>query len=174
MNAVAVVEDLLVELEELRRAADRACRGTAGDDTIRELREVLNRGGKPPQPTLSIQEAPGEDGLPPGWKLKEVNRQRVTRGEALMAREVMAVFNEEARSRYHGAVFYRGIIGRLREHPDLTTADHASIIRYVLQNPWFKGNPTPNVIYGNEAVFERARNGRERWRELEGYGGERS
>jgi hypothetical protein len=48
------------------------------------------------------------------------------------------------------------IVMRLREHPELGYDDHVEIILANLNHPWWSGPPTPSVIYGNGAQFERA------------------
>ncbi len=51
------------------------------------------------------------------------------------------------------------IVRRAREHPELTLEDHEGLIKVQFENPWWKGDPTPSVIYGNGRVFDRALNG---------------
>lgn len=116
---------------------------------------------------------PQEQPAPAGFPLKEVSGRKVRRGEAQLAFEIMATFNRLAGTKYRAASFYRGIIGRIREHTELTSSDHVAIIRRRLDHPWWKGKPTPNVIYGNASVFERTLHENEQLGELDAYGGER-
>ena len=48
------------------------------------------------------------------------------------------------------------IVMRIREYPEATAHDHEHIIRANLADPWWSGPPTPSVVYGNGAQFERA------------------
>ncbi len=48
----------------------------------------------------------------------------------------------------------RMIVGRMREHPELSVGDHEHLIRDAVAHPWWKDGTNPNVIYGNGNVFE--------------------
>lgn len=73
--------------------------------------------------------------------------------------EILAVFNEATGKRFAGVEWRRAIIGRIREHPELTLADHRRVIEQQMAAPWWKGDPTPAVIYGKGSVFDSALNG---------------
>jgi Recombination endonuclease VII len=97
------------------------------------------------------------DGLP-----AEVGGQPTTEQERKQARDVLAAFNEEFETTFVAASWLAKIVLRLREHPELDVGDHEALIRRSRQDPWWKPPPTPAVIYGNDRVFERAMNVKER------------
>lgn len=51
--------------------------------------------------------------------------------------------------------WHRRIILRIREYPELTLEEHAALIDAALGDPWWRGAPKPDVVYGNGAQFER-------------------
>ena len=52
------------------------------------------------------------------------------------------------------------IVMRLREHPELSLADHEQIIGGQFVKPWWTGTAGPEVIYGNATLFEKAMSAR--------------
>jgi hypothetical protein len=88
-----------------------------------------------------------------GWK---VDKRPVTDDEERVAREVLAAWNREARQALAAQSWLAKIVMRCREHPELTVADHEELIRRTLSDPWWRGTPSPSVVYGNDAIFERA------------------
>lgn len=109
---------------------------------------------EPAEPSdLLLQDAPE---AAPSFPLATVDRKPVSAWEAELALGILAAFNEKAGTRYRSAEYLRGIVGRIREHPDLTLSDHVSIIVRNLANPWWNDEAAPNVVYGNEATFDRA------------------
>lgn len=102
------------------------------------------------------QARPLFDDLPPAFPLKTVGRAAVTRDEALRSLEVLAAFNEAAGTHFKAKEFLRAIVGRLREHPEVSVEEHRAVVGYVLEHPWWKRGVSPNVIYGNASLFERS------------------
>jgi biotin operon repressor len=89
-------------------------------------------------------------------KPDKVDKVKVTDAEHDLTDGIMASFNEVFGTKYAGVGFRRGIIGRIREHPGLGLSDHEAIMRRMKARPWWKGEPSPAVIYGNDRAFERA------------------
>jgi DNA-binding transcriptional ArsR family regulator len=112
-----------------------------------------------PRRTLNQEESQGTPASPPpivtrrGWK---VDRQIVTATEDDFARAILAEWNRETGQALHSKDWLAKIVLRIREHPELTLDEHEHVIIANLAAPWWKGHPTPSVIYGNGAQFERA------------------
>lgn len=85
-----------------------------------------------------------------------VARRAVTGDEAILAQDVLERWNAETGQALASQEWLSKIIMRSREHPDLGYDDHVEIILANLHNPWWTGPPTPSVVYGNGAQFERA------------------
>lgn len=85
-----------------------------------------------------------------------VNRKRVTDEEWELAGSILAAFNEIAGTGYTVAAHCRPIVMRLREHPELGLEEHQQTIAASFRDPWWKGHPGPQVVYGSAAVFEQA------------------
>jgi hypothetical protein len=90
-----------------------------------------------------------------GWK---VDRKVVTDDEEGRARWILICWNEHAGQALASKDWLAKIVMRIREHPELTAEDHEAIIAAALrpENAWWSGPPTPSVVYGNGAQFERA------------------
>lgn len=86
------------------------------------------------------------------WK---VDRQTVTESEAVSSAEALDEWNRQTGQSLKSKDWRAKIVMRQREHPDLTMIDHAAIIAAALADPWWKGPPSPSVVYGNGALFER-------------------
>jgi Helix-turn-helix domain len=108
-----------------------------------------------PDPTTKKDHSSSSNGLLP----RSVAGKVVSSLEHEMASAILAAFNDAAGKSFGGQEWRRSIIMRLREHPELEAADHQSIIARQFEHPWWSGDPTPSVIYGNGAVFDRALNG---------------
>jgi hypothetical protein len=133
---------------------------------IRDAAGVKNRtdGGEPEFARTSNE--PPEDRTPrtpsvvspasnrPGT----VGKTPVSDDEYELALKVLALFNRAAETRYIAKTFIEMIVRRCREHPELSFAQHALIIATAFEHPWWKDAPAPNVIYGNESIFERSLN----------------
>lgn len=92
----------------------------------------------------------------PRWPEK-VGTRRVTETERQMVTDLIAAFNEHAGTRLTPEAHAKPIIGRLRSFPDVGLTEHVAILRARMADPWWKGRPTPSVIWGNDAVFDTAR-----------------
>jgi hypothetical protein len=94
-----------------------------------------------------------------------LNRVKVTAEEEEFAIAVIEIFNEVASAsgdrtfRFASKESLGKIILRHREHPDLDVEAHRKIITEQFEHPWWKGDPSPAVIYGRGEVFDRALNG---------------
>lgn len=95
-------------------------------------------------------------------QLGEVDGVKLTRVEYETARAVLAAFNAAFETRFSGRYFLRGVVMRLREHPSMTLDDHVALVEKAKRNPWWKDDPTPAVVYGNDHVFERMLNMQDR------------
>jgi hypothetical protein len=87
----------------------------------------------------------------------KVGRKIVTAEEGAAALCILGEFNAQAGTSYTAAEHLRAIIARMREHPEhADCAAQARLIRANLADPWWKGAPGPQVIYGNGGVYEQA------------------
>jgi hypothetical protein len=88
--------------------------------------------------------------------LGKVDRKPVTSTEGPLAVAVLAEWNQQTGQHLASRDWLSKIVMRIREYPDLTVDDHAHIIAASLAAPWWKGAPTPSVVYGSGAQFERS------------------
>lgn len=108
------------------------------------------------------------DGVDPLPVAETTNRvavagKPVDEDEQAMAHAVIDEFNRQAGTRYSIATekWLRMIVARMRKHPDLSLEDYARVIEGLVQGPrwWDQSDegvpPTPNLIFGNDAQFER-------------------
>lgn len=109
--------------------------------------ELLNQEGATPNGVAHTAR------VPTAWKAAG---KRVTEDEAGRSAAILHEWNEQTGQRLGGRTWRAKIILRLREHPELTDDDHAAIIHATLADPWWKGVPSPSVVYGNDATFERS------------------
>lgn len=72
-----------------------------------------------------------------------------------MAEQIVHEFNMAAGSAFTLQANFTPIIGRIREKPGLTIEQHRRVIDAALLDPWWKGKPGLNVVYGNAGQFER-------------------
>jgi hypothetical protein len=93
-----------------------------------------------------------------GKSPQQVAGKKVTVREHDLTDEILKAFNERSGKNFAGAEWRRAIIGRIREHPEVTLDRHREIIEQQFAAPWWKGDATPAVIYGNGKVFDRALN----------------
>jgi hypothetical protein len=84
-----------------------------------------------------------------------VQNRRVTEDERTDAKTLLATFNYLTGSRYAGKEWVAKIVMRLRENPNLIFAEHLRVLAYSVDHPWWRGHPSPAVIYGNAALYER-------------------
>ncbi len=90
-------------------------------------------------------------------KLGRVDRKPVTQDEQLHAEAILRYWNTLAKQDLTSKDWLGKIIMRLREHPDLPISTHYEAIYHVLNDPdpWWTGPPSPSIVYGNGAQFER-------------------
>lgn len=86
----------------------------------------------------------------------KVDGKVVVATEADFARAILETWNEQTGQALRATTHLSKIILRCREYPEATLDDHERIIRANLADPWWKGPPSPSVIYGNDAQFERS------------------
>lgn len=84
-----------------------------------------------------------------------VDRKPVTMAEHRLATEVLDAWNRATGQSLRASATLSKIVMRIREYPDLGLAEHEHIIQVSLERPWWRGVPSPSVIYGNDAQFER-------------------
>lgn len=118
-----------------------------GDGQLRLDAPEMEKSGAPPKPR-------GRSGRAP----EQIAGRRVTIEEEHFALDVLTIFNEVSGRRFGSKQAVGKIILRHREHPELTAAEHRWIIEQQFAKPWWKGDPSPNVIYGNGDLFDRALN----------------
>lgn len=87
-------------------------------------------------------------------RIGKVDRKPTSERERILAPAILAEWNVLANQQLRSHDWLRKIILRVREYPELGLAEHAHIIRYALDHPWWKGDPSPAVVYGNGALFE--------------------
>lgn len=79
----------------------------------------------------------------------------LTDDEQQLVDSLLRAFNVEANGIYSASKWSDRIVACLRAHPDLTEKDHLRVVRNVFRKPWWTGAPTPGVIWGNLAQFEK-------------------
>lgn len=94
-----------------------------------------------------------------GWAPQTVSKQRVTKLEQEWTDSLLDLFNERAGKKFSGKSWRESIIRRLREHSDMDLTDHTRLVEEQFAHPWWQGDPSPNVIWGNDRAFDRAVNG---------------
>lgn len=104
---------------------------------------------------VSGRERKGKEGKGTEGNGQRVRGREVTDQESEQAREIIAAFASHAQQRFTTDAWSARVIACLRAHPDLTTGDHLALIATAFRNPWWEGPPTPAVLYGSVAVFER-------------------
>lgn len=85
-----------------------------------------------------------------------VGHKRVSDIEYGQAKAVLAAFNARAETRYTSREWIAKIVARIREHPEVGYSGHVSVIERVFAEPWWEGDASPSVIYGNAGIFERS------------------
>ncbi len=130
----------------------------------------LQEGKTPPcigsTETTQRSPIPPEGDLPPVPR-KKVARKQVTEAEWAMAHAIIPTFNAVAGTAYKVEAHLVKVVGRVREYPDLTAEQHREIIEVAFADPHWTGHPSPAVVYGNAAIFEKYH---DQWR-AKGRGG---
>jgi hypothetical protein len=86
-----------------------------------------------------------------------VNRKVVSDDELALTAAVVQAFNEIAGTRLKADPHLTPIVGRIREWPKLTAAQHRKVIVAVFAGEhWWTGPAGPRIIYGNAAQFEQS------------------
>lgn len=158
--------------------APRAARGSGLNTSRPESRSALDRNEVPTKkkqlkktqvPTTPAKgEQIGFGGMTaetvPDKLVKTVAKKRVTDEEYAMAEAVLATYNAvfQPTRAFAGKAWLQDIIGRIREHPELSLADHRAVMEKMHRNPWWKDSPTPGVVYGNGKVFDRSLNAQDK------------
>lgn len=83
-----------------------------------------------------------------------VDRKRVTEPEHHLAVKVLQAYNDATAQHRSSQDALRMIVGRIREHPEVTLEQFVYVIADAVRHPWWEGSTTPNVIFGNGNVFE--------------------
>lgn len=86
---------------------------------------------------------------------EKVDRKPVTEEEAALAVAVLAAWNWRTDQRLTSKDWVAKIVMRIREHPEIDDVGHKAVIEATLAQPWWTGPPTPSVVYGSGAQFER-------------------
>jgi biotin operon repressor len=170
------VETLGVEARLSRRAVQDALRRLEADGAIvetgkgpkgtHEYRVVMGGADSAPRadtaPKPSLVRKPSDvvthKGGVQGGAMSppaRVDRKVVTEHEATLAAQVLGAWNRATGQSLRSSTTLGKIVMRLREYPDLGLAEHEHIIDVSLAKPWWTGAPSPSVIYGNDAQFER-------------------
>lgn len=110
------------------------------------------------EPSTTSTSSSGTARARPGWLPQSVGGLPVTAKEAEWTDSLLDVFNEVSDKRFSGKSWRESIVRRLREHPEIGLDEHEAIVRGQFERPWWKGDPTPSVIWGNDRVFDRALN----------------
>lgn len=79
-----------------------------------------------------------------------------TDDESRLVDSLLRAFNVEANGIYRADRWADQIVACLRAHPELSEADHLRVVRTAFSKPWWTGAPTPGVIWGNLAQFEKS------------------
>ena len=70
---------------------------------------------------------------------------------------ILSFFNEQFEGQYGIEKWLDLIAARIEENPDLDFEAHTRIVRTVREgDAWWKGAPSPRIIYGKAETFERA------------------
>jgi hypothetical protein len=128
-------------------------------DVIMAPTEIRGGADTGPKPSLERETSQGvthTGGVQGGMRAPAaVDRKPVNGAEAHLAMQVLAAWNRATGQSLRATATLGKIIMRLREYPELDLAAHEHIIDVSLARPWWRGTPSPNVIYGNDAQFER-------------------
>lgn len=86
-----------------------------------------------------------------------VDKRRASVEEMELGGTLLEMWNGLSGQRLRSPDFVKLFIRRCREHPEVTLEQHESLIRSLLTDPdpWWQGHPSPNLVYGSSAQFER-------------------
>lgn len=129
------------------------------------VRSANSRNGAAPTTSEPVTTQKTSSSRRKGLAPATLDGRKVSKEEEAFGVEVLGVFNAVASEasdrtfRFASKEAVGKIILRHREHPELDAAAHRSLIEAQFAAPWWRGDPTPSVIYGNGEVFDRALNG---------------
>jgi len=89
-------------------------------------------------------------------RLRTVNGRVVEATELELAHDVLETWNRLTDQRLSATSWVRMVLKRVDENPELGLDDHERVIEAALADPWWRGRPSPNVVYGSDAQFERS------------------
>jgi biotin operon repressor len=88
-----------------------------------------------------------------------VDGKQVSRQEDSLAKAILGAFNRAFGKDFRGRDHYASIVMRIRERPDLTLEDHAALVVKVSSGErWWRGSPSPKIIYGTSKALDAALN----------------
>jgi len=139
--------------EKPPRGQPRAGDGPSGEESPQTT--TGTRRPAEPGKTLDQEQTP-EPGTHVA-RVGAVDGRVATLREREIATAVLVAWNETTGQTLRATTWLRKIIMRIREHPQLDIEQHRAVIDAALrqENRWWKGDPSPSVVYGNDALFER-------------------
>jgi hypothetical protein len=147
---VAVGLDKLLEqgflvLAERKRSASKVIAKRSAEASLEKRREETDteKRQNPPNP-------------PRAEKPMKVDGKVVSDQERMDAKSILQAFNEVFGTSFASREWLSKIVMRLREHPASSVADHRAVIQRSFDAPWWTDSPSPAVVYGNAALFEKA------------------
>jgi hypothetical protein len=81
--------------------------------------------------------------------------QPVTDAEYENARQALAAFNSLVMDAYPLDAHLERIVRCVRAEPQLTAQDHLAVVRSAVENPWWRGHPSPYVLWKTTEIFHR-------------------
>jgi hypothetical protein len=85
---------------------------------------------------------------------KEVNRKPVSDAEYELAAAIVTAFNAIFDTAVSTDAHLVPVVGRIRERPELTDAQHRKVMEAVATGRQWWDTPAPRIVYGNAARFE--------------------
>jgi hypothetical protein len=178
-KAFPTVETLMKRARLSRRAVQSALRSLEQNEAIEKTgstaagvavyRVVMGGADSAPQGAKSARGGaksapePSSNRHSSGVGVGTVGGKIVTDDEAELAGGILAAFNDRFDSDYRGRDHVIGIIGRIRERPDLTLGDFRELIEKLAGQTWWrtgkngKGkltHPTPRHIFGSGKALD--------------------
>ena len=95
-------------------------------------------------------------GIVSSYRPMKVNGKVASEEEYAKAQEVLQAFNDVFSTRFTTQAWLGKLVMRLREHPALSVEEHRAVIARSHAAPWWDDAPSPAVVYGNAACFEKA------------------
>ncbi len=120
-----------------------------------EVTESAHEPGRSLEPTTPPVVPPESNEVVLRRRVITVDRKQATVQEVTLAAVVLGTWNRTFDQNLTSVEWLSKIIMRLREHPEYGIPEHVSIIETAFADPWWTGAPSPSVVYGNGALFER-------------------